>query len=633
MGPGREAAVRGTGGSSAASKSSAARAGYTQDRFVLRLVPRPGRRAPLIHRGYYVRARAVGHCAEAFLRGGGGGGRRRQVLSLGAGLDALFFGLRGEGRLGRAAYFEVDFPQVAARKAALIAADEALAALAGPRAAERESGAVCYAGEDYWLLGLDLADLPKLEEALRGAGLDPQAPTMLLAEVVLTYMEVERSDALIQWAAKHFSQAWFVLYEQIHPDDPFGRVMQNHFTQCRSPLCSLAQYPTLKAQHVRFLQKGWTACHAIDMNEFYARFVCGDERRRIQALEPFDEFEEWHLKCSHYFVLVALKGDELCQTPVFPGVEEKAFLPLAPPCFAGTVATSVCAADLGITDLRRYGHRSVRIAPHAILTTGGFGDCRGRHCRLTELHVLIKYGDGWRSDNVCLAKSGGAWDGRLFHTVTLLQAGWAIVVGGRLSPVSPALEVCGLRMLGADGSSTPHSCPVMEIIRLPPVEDLALPRWRHTATEVVHQGEAHLFIYGGCSRGQAVLADWCFLHLEGLCCRQVPVEGPVPVGRHSHSACGWEGGALIAGGLEATEQALGTVLYLKPTESGFQWCPIETCPPLTPSLDHASDEENLILESLCYNKIGTRTQLTCTVGSCCWWVESGFMALQCPVWL
>ena len=34
-----------------------------------------------------------------------------------------------------------------------------------------------------------------------------------------------------------------------------------------------------------------------------------DERRRVYHLEPFDEFEEWHLKCTHYMVLTAFCGD------------------------------------------------------------------------------------------------------------------------------------------------------------------------------------------------------------------------------------------------------------------------------------------------------------------------------------
>lgn len=83
-------------------------------------------------------------------------------------------------------------------------------------------------------------------------------------------------------------------------------------------------------------------------------------------------------------------------------------------------------------------------------------------------------------------------DGRLFHTVTLVQAGWAVVVGGRKSPLNPALEVLSLRSPEADDSSA-SDCPVVELRSLQPVGSLALPRWRHSATEVTHQGRSHAF--------------------------------------------------------------------------------------------------------------------------------------------
>ncbi|XP_062983308.1 tRNA wybutosine-synthesizing protein 4 [Elgaria multicarinata webbii] len=594
MGPserrGAAQAVRGTGGSSAASKRSAAAWGYTPDRFVLQLVPGSGRRAAAIHRGYYVRARAVERCVRTFLLSPRGC-PRRQIVSLGAGLDSLYFFLKSEGLLSRTVFFEVDFPDVSCRKADLIHETEELAALVGSGSSPPKEmpGVVAFSGDDYRLLGVDLAELSKLEEALHAAGLDPKAPTMILAEVVLTYMEVERSDALVQWAARHFLQAWFVLYEQIHPDDPFGHVMRNHFSGLKTQLRSIAQYPNCEAQQMRFLQRGWTECSSIDMNEFYRRFVHGDEQRRIQALEPFDEFEEWHLKCSHYFILVASRGGEgMPLTPsVFSGMEDKASLIGGKPCFAGAIAASVCATDLGVASLRRFGHRSVLLTPHVVLTTGGFGDHGGRHGRLTELHVLIRDKDAWRSGRVCLAPSGEAWDGRLFHTVTFLRAGWAVVLGGRMSPVSPGLAPLRLRVLEA-ATTAAAGGPVVELTRLPPVKDLASPRWRHTATEIAYRGEAYLFVYGGCGSGQSVLADWCFLHVEELCGRQIPVEGHVPAGRHSHSACGWKDGVLIAGGLEAAEQPLGTILFLRPAERGFQWDTVETCPPLAPRYSHTA---------------------------------------------
>lgn len=49
-----------------------------------------------------------------------------QILSLGAGFDSLYFRLHADGALQRAVVFEVDFPDVSRRKAALICANVAL---------------------------------------------------------------------------------------------------------------------------------------------------------------------------------------------------------------------------------------------------------------------------------------------------------------------------------------------------------------------------------------------------------------------------------------------------------------------------------------------------------------------------
>ena len=47
------------------------------------------------------------------------------------------------------------------------------------------------------------------------------------------------------------------------------------------------------------------------MNDFF-NFLPSEEHQRISNLEPFDEYEEWHLKCSHYVILCALNGS--CQS-------------------------------------------------------------------------------------------------------------------------------------------------------------------------------------------------------------------------------------------------------------------------------------------------------------------------------
>lgn len=63
------------------------------------------------------------------------------------------------------------------------------------------------------------------------------------------------SSSLIQWAASRFEDATFVTYEQIHPDDGFGIVMQKHFESMNSPLLSLTKFPDLDSQEHRYVSQ------------------------------------------------------------------------------------------------------------------------------------------------------------------------------------------------------------------------------------------------------------------------------------------------------------------------------------------------------------------------------------------
>ncbi|NWI33016.1 TYW4 protein, partial [Sula dactylatra] len=535
------------------------------------------------HRGYYIRARAVDHCVQDFLRKTQSH-PRTQILSLGAGFDSLYFRLKDLGLLHHTVVYEVDFPNVACQKATLIKRMKELSALVGDTGGEG-LGVITFSGEDYKLLGVDLSELSELERALEEAGLDNEIPTLFIAEVVLTYMENRRSDALIQWAAERFSKACFLLYEQMHPEDPFGRVMQQHFSQLNSALLSLAQYPDCEAQQRRFFEKGWTECSVMDMNEFFTCCTPEDEQRRVQALEPFDEYEEWHLKCSHYFVLTASKGMEPSWTPLLSSMT----VPHrdGPVRMAGSITAAVCAMHSETSGLRRYGHCSVLIKPNVILTTGGFGEEDGQHCRMRNFHVLIKHAGCWKAGCVKKENPCKRWDERLYHTVSCLSNSLALVVGGRTSPSSAGLGMLWLKLPETCGASDPDDITV-ELISMQPAAEPAALRWRHSTTEALFKGEKYLFVYGGRSAMEPVLGDWYFLHAQELSCTVIPVEGPVPESRHSHSACSWKGGVLIAGGLGAAEQPLGSVFFLKELEHGFQWQTVETHPPLIPRYSHTA---------------------------------------------
>lgn len=60
---------------------------------------------------------------------------------------------------------------------------------------------------------------------------------------------------MIGWAARLLPEAVFVMYEQIRPLDPFGRVMQAHFLKLNSALHALQSYPDVAAQRQRFISK------------------------------------------------------------------------------------------------------------------------------------------------------------------------------------------------------------------------------------------------------------------------------------------------------------------------------------------------------------------------------------------
>ncbi|KAJ8352882.1 hypothetical protein SKAU_G00243580 [Synaphobranchus kaupii] len=581
---GKDTAVQGTNDSSVVSKVSAAAQGYFLDNFLKSFVCKVSRRAPLINRGYYLRWKAVDHCVKQFLRVTEGCSRR-QVLSLGAGFDSLYFRLHAEGALAGVVVFEVDFPDVARRKAALINGSHHLKDSLkdwSPNSSPL-TGPVTIASDQYCLLGVDVRVEGDVEEALSKAGLQWSAPTLLLSEVVLTYMDTQRSDAVIGWAARLFPQSLFVMYEQIRPDDPFGRVMQDHFLKLNSALNAIRLYPNTAAHRHRFMDRSWECCACLDMNQFYLDQVTENERCRIENLEPFDEFEEWHQKCSHYFLLTASKGSLTSRALVHPLSAGSSVPCMSPAVNRQTLRATPLPGGPRGPCLEGIGMASAVLGPGAILLSGGSGRAgRGGVARL-----LIKDPAGWRC--VSMEPQTGV---RMYHTVTAVP-GWGVIAfGGRTSPLNPIRSI--LRMT-FDPSSLPDSSvtdgPTLEWLS---VKELACtgnapqPRWRHTATLLRYDGQNFLFVFGGRTEVEPVLGDGHFLCVEDQRWETVPVEGDPPEARHSHSACVYDGGVVIFGGLSGGGVPLGDTVSLRPTAAGFCWVRLPAHPSPVPRYSHSA---------------------------------------------
>ncbi|KAL6783840.1 hypothetical protein ACKKBG_A03735 [Auxenochlorella protothecoides x Auxenochlorella symbiontica] len=300
----RPSGVANTNDDAQASKLSCVQLGYFQDEFVHHFVKAPVRRAPLINRGYYARQASLRQLVTRFLACLHPG--PVQVVSLGAGFDTLYWQLVQEGApISR--YIELDMPQVCMEKAGVVARTPALLRLVGGSPADapgHDPAAGRWLGGAYRLAPADLRSVGQVVSALGLAGLDPGAPTLVLAECVLVYLEREESDALLRQLSAMLSTAAMLVYEQVRPDDAFGKQMLLNLSLRGCPLLGICW--DVDEQAARLRQAGWERAEAAPMDAMY-RGLEPRDRRRIETLEIFDEFEEWDLIQAHYCIAMGVQ--------------------------------------------------------------------------------------------------------------------------------------------------------------------------------------------------------------------------------------------------------------------------------------------------------------------------------------
>uniref|UniRef100_A0A915N101 [phosphatase 2A protein]-leucine-carboxy methyltransferase n=1 Tax=Meloidogyne javanica TaxID=6303 RepID=A0A915N101_MELJA len=178
-------------------------------------------RDPEIVRGYWARTAAITSLVSQFIKISG---PSAQIISLGAGFDTLYWRLKESGHIF-SKFVEFDFSSVTSKKIRLIQRSKNVN-LAGyfskPAVESQHSDIHC---GDYHLIGADLRQIREFEQKLTTGELDNSQPTLIIAECLFVYMDLEHSYNLIKELTKYFETLALINYEQVNMNDNFSKVM------------------------------------------------------------------------------------------------------------------------------------------------------------------------------------------------------------------------------------------------------------------------------------------------------------------------------------------------------------------------------------------------------------------------
>lgn len=569
----KQISVQGTNDNSMVSKHSTGSLGYYNDPYTSNFISKPSRRAPIIHWGYYIRFRAMNFMVSEFCRwirklGGSGG----QIIVLGAGYDSAYFRLREAGLLESILFIEVDFSKVIANKQQLL-----------------QASLLSYT--TLHLIGQDLRDTKSFHAKLRQVpNFDFNRPTLFISEVVLAYMNDNHSSRLIKWICLHFPNSNFLSYEQVFTHDPFGLVILKHYKQIGSKLQSVLHYETPKAQEIRFCKLGFEHSRSIDMNTFYYNYTpnLSTEILRILSLEPFDEYEEWHLKCNHYTIVLAGQGVGLDWTTYIP---------------SPSITTSLDYKHLNHKFQIDYLTENIQLTRHSHATCynnnsvylyGGYGLQNKVHSRLDSLiKIDLNLENSQFSYKVSLIPIIGPGPGKLVHhSLNILPDGRLILYGGRDSPSKPNGDLYIIAPCSS-GDSTWN--------RIAVTGEIPMPRWKHSANLEMTSSNISLIIHGGVTTEGQVLNDtWRYDILSSSWTKLTTNSNSNIINKitvHSHSSVVWKERLVLYGGLTRDLLPSDSVLTLSYEDAGIgEWQEME----IEPSLPFRYGHSAVINDSVMY---------------------------------
>ncbi|OHW92107.1 leucine carboxyl methyltransferase 2 [Colletotrichum incanum] len=425
--------IMATNSSSIVSKRSVERLYYPNEPHYFRFfVKKFQRRAPLINRGYHLRLKVIDTLVRRFLQKPSP--RKKVVVNLGCGSDVLPWQceVRYPESCRDVTFVDVDYPDLIQKKRQIVLETPELQGLLEAWEVSQDSPIVLKS-QKYCQVGCDLRQLATLQTCLATLFDMPNTEFLFVAEVSITYMDTKGADGVISWASA-LGHAEFCLLEQILPDGPehpFAHTMLKHFNKLNTQLKSVHRYPTVASQKKRFESLGWPSTESWTLWETWSDdlFMTSAERRALDAVEAFDEWEEFALFASHYFVMLA-------STP-HPEVNGHVSRPLAEldvQSYQTPMSTSVYEASRGH---RRFGAAMLVENPDGqALISHNFGQGPNGRPSSEDMYQIS-------SQPIASGSSRKGPSSRVCHTLTDLGSAGALLAGGRASP-STAFKDCWL---------------------------------------------------------------------------------------------------------------------------------------------------------------------------------------------
>jgi tRNA wybutosine-synthesizing protein 4 len=331
--------------------------------------------------------------------------------------------------------------------------------------------------------------------------------------------------------------------------------MLAHFKKLHASIYAIERYLSLEQQRARFLEFGWSGLEiARNLWDLWSddAFTPPSLRRKLDTIEPFDEWEEFALFGGHYFLLVA-SNTGLRKSTETSVKDAATTFPNTKTSDEGSINLShyQCPANASLTP-RRFAS-AFTLNEDGLVVHGG----QGQQSRLSTVDAVRREHQPL-GDQPCLMQGPSA---RMCHTITSMNDGRALLIGGRGSPTQ-ALKDCWL---------------IRELVWTK-VDDVTTARYRHSAVAVELEGDTSpisgVLVFGGKNSDGIALGDWAlWTATSGWHSIPVDGDGPRPSARFG-AAMSTMGAGITSGLLVGGMCQSGTV-----AQDVWQWT-ISTTPTL-----------------------------------------------------